>query len=79
MGGPEVEGIRESLRTADVPGVLLDLPVGYDALRALWDAHEDVAWRRTLLGAALVKITVAPAVRGRSFFDPQRIDYDWRI
>ncbi len=41
-------------------------------------ASLDLDQRRAVLDAVLERVTVGPAVRGRNFFDPDRVSYAWR-
>lgn len=41
-------------------------------------ASLDLDQRRTVLDAVLDRVTLGPAVRGRNFFDPDRVSYVWR-
>jgi site-specific DNA recombinase len=45
-------------------------------LRRDWQAN-GVEWRQSLVGAVAHRIHLAPAVRGRNFFDPSRVRVDW--
>lgn len=42
-----------------------------------WD-EADLTQRRALLAEHLEAVRILPAVRGRNFFDPDRIELDWR-
>jgi site-specific DNA recombinase len=47
-----------------------------DAARA-WEEH-DLGWRRALVSAVVDHVVVAPAVKGRNFFDPSRVRLVWK-
>lgn len=72
-----VQATERALGRRNGAGALRGLPVGQEALRAAWDMG-DVGWRRRLLSAVLESVVMKPAVRGRNFFDPERLEYRWR-
>jgi site-specific DNA recombinase len=69
---------RRALRQRTGAGVLADLSPGSAALGAAWEAGS-IGWRRALLAAVLERVEVGPAVRGRNFFDPERVKFVWRF
>ena len=73
-----IDATRRALARRDGSSTLQALPSGSGALRDAWDAG-DVQWRRRLLGAVLERVVLHPAVRGRNTFDPDRLEYRWRV
>lgn len=70
-----ITALRDKLATtATGPAIDTASPEG---LRAQWDNH-DLAWRRQLIGVVIDQVVIAPAVRGRNFFDPGRVQLIWR-
>jgi site-specific DNA recombinase len=59
-------------------GMLAGLPSDPDRLAAAL-ASGDVPWTRSVLGLVLDRIVVGPAVRGRNFFDPDRVECAWLV
>ncbi len=57
--------------------VLATVPVGRSALETAW-TDADISWRRALIRAVLDSVVVNPAVQGRNFFDPSRVELVWR-
>lgn len=57
--------------------ILLSVPSGAEALRSAW-AERDIVWRRAVLRTVLERVTLNPAVKGRTKFDPERVDLRWR-
>lgn len=64
------------LAEAAAPAVA-DLPRVEEELRQTWE-QGDLEQRRSLVGLVLDRVVVNPAVRGRNFFDPDRVDLVWR-
>lgn len=58
-------------------GPLSELPATEEGIVGAF-AERDVAWCRAVLGAVLEEIELAPAVRGRNTFDPDRVSCRWR-
>ncbi|MDP9233097.1 MAG: recombinase family protein [Actinomycetota bacterium] len=56
--------------------VLSELPAG-KALEKAW-AEGNLEWRRAVIGAVIEKVVLHPAVKGRNFFDPERVEIVWR-
>ena len=46
-------------------------------LADLWES-EDVQWRNRVASTLFEKIVVHPAVQGRNFYDPDRVEIVWR-
>ncbi len=70
-----IETLRAALATAVVTRPLRD-PV---AVRAAWlNGSYDLEQKRAVLNLLLERVDVAPAVRGRSYFDPARLHVIWR-
>lgn len=68
-----------ALSRADVTRTLEDVPDDLDGIRDyLLDEDIETTRRRAVILAAVEKITVAPAVKGRHRFDAERLDPDWR-
>lgn len=57
--------------------MLIMLPRSRAALEAAWE-DADLHWRKALLHAVLEAVVVNPAVKGRNFFDPARVELVWR-
>lgn len=64
------EGLRRQQTTESLPPELPDV----DDIGAAWPSL-DLAARRLVIEAATESLTIGPAVRGRSTFDPQRISF----
>lgn len=73
----EAQAARDSLSRRTGSEALMGVPHGERALRAAWDAGT-VSWRRALVGAVVERVDLAPAVKGRNFFDPDRVSIAWR-
>jgi hypothetical protein len=58
--------------------VLATLPSGLRALEAAWEDGE-VSWRKALVRVVLEAVVLHPAVMGRNFFDPSRVELVWRV
>jgi site-specific DNA recombinase len=57
-------------------GMLTELPTDPDGIVAALTCR-DAAWSRSLLGVVLDRVEVGPAVRGRNWFDPDRVICWW--
>ena len=57
--------------------MLATVPVGRSALETAW-TDADISWRKALIRAVLDSVVVNPAVKGRNFFDPSRVELVWR-
>lgn len=68
-------GIAKKATGATLPP---DLPESEETLRELWDS-KPVSWRRHLTGTLVDRVEVGPAVKGRNFFDPDRVIVHWRF
>jgi site-specific DNA recombinase len=68
---------RKALERHGRTGVLSGLSRGAEALRVMWD-ERDLTWRRALVSAVIEKVILKPAVKGRNFFDPERVEVVWR-
>lgn len=67
--------IVERTETAEsLPMVLPDV----DDLRPVWDRLQ-VPARQLVLAAFVESLVIAPAVRGRNRFDPDRVNIEWRV
>jgi hypothetical protein len=69
----KIDSVRSELATIDSGRVLMDIPRSQRALRIAWD-ERGLDWRRAVVDAVLEKILVHPAVKGRNFFDPSRVE-----
>ena len=49
-----------------------------DRLRAVWD-EMPIERRQAVIGAILDRVTIAPGVRGRNRFDPERVSPTWKL
>ena len=65
---------RRALEDAAAPPMVVRI-LGED-LRAHWEAS-DVEWRRSLLRLVLDRIVLNSAVKGRNFFDSNRVEIVW--
>ena len=72
-----IEQAKSRLRRDTANRVLAELPAGRQALEEAW-VEADVSWRRSLVAAVVERVVVGPAIRGRNFFDPDRIKLVWR-
>jgi site-specific DNA recombinase len=50
---------------------------GGAAVKAAWE-QRDTEWRRALLRALIDRVTIQPCGRGKTRFDPARVDVTWR-
>jgi hypothetical protein len=71
-----IDATRRSLARRDRTGILHDLPTSAGTFRAAWDGSY-VEWRRRPLVAVVEHVKVPPAVKGRNFFDPDRVEIVW--
>lgn len=55
------------------------LPRGGEALRAWWDASDDVDERKRFLAALIERVVLHPAKPGHNRFDPERVEVLWRV
>jgi site-specific DNA recombinase len=58
-------------------GLLAGLAGAQQLARARWEAG-DLEWRRSVIAPLVERIDVAPALRGRNRFDPNRLSPVWR-
>lgn len=72
-----IEATKRALAHRNTSETLQGLPLGQGALRDTWEAWTNQQ-RRRLLQTVLDAIVLHPAVRGRNFFDPNRVEYRWR-
>ncbi|MGH2358353.1 MAG: recombinase family protein [Candidatus Limnocylindria bacterium] len=70
-----IKAARVKLARTNGTGPLRAL-LGAD-LRDAWE-HEELLWRREVLGAVVDRIIIGPAVPGRNAFDPVRASIEWR-
>lgn len=73
----QAQAARDGVHRRRGVAVLRGLPAGEEALRAVWDAAT-VSWRRALVSAVVERVELAAALRGRNFFDPERVNVVWR-
>ncbi|MGF1667472.1 MAG: hypothetical protein ACFCVC_14515 [Acidimicrobiia bacterium] len=52
-------------------------PIDVDELRRLWETGE-VEWTNRVAASILESVVVHPAVVGRNYFDPGRLEVRWR-
>jgi DNA invertase Pin-like site-specific DNA recombinase len=73
------DSLRSSVAsmTTGAAVAISDFPATEDAIRDRWDS-ETVEWRRRLTGLLVDRVVVAPAVKGRNFFDPSRVGVAWK-
>ena len=57
--------------------VLADVGSSREELETWWEAH-DVSLRKALVAAVVEKVIIKPAVRGRNYFDADRVEIVWR-
>lgn len=48
-----------------------------EALRKAWP-HLEISQRRSIAAAIIDHVTIAPALHGRNWFDPDRVNINWR-
>jgi len=64
------DDLRDRLST---PATALDI----DTLRDLWNS-ERVEWRNRVATTLIESVTIRPAIRGRTVYDPERVEVVWR-
>ncbi|MCA1853423.1 MAG: recombinase family protein [Beggiatoa sp.] len=69
----KIEEARADLSKVESGRVFMDFPRSERALRATWD-ERGLDWRRAVVDAVLEKVVLHPAVKGRNFFDPHRVE-----
>lgn len=69
----KIDDARAGLSKAESGRVFMDFPRSERALRAAWD-DRGLDWRRAVVDAVLEKVILHSAVRGRNFFDPDRVE-----
>jgi len=69
----KIEGARTDLSKVESGRVFMDFPRSERALRAAWE-ERGLDWRRAVVDAVFEKVVVHPAVKGRNFFDPRRVE-----
>jgi hypothetical protein len=75
-----LQAAKGALARVDTVRVLEDVPAGFEELRGfLLDADVAVSRRRAVVFQVLVRVSVAPAVKGRHRFDPERLAPEWRV
>jgi hypothetical protein len=74
----KIEEAKSRLGTKTHNRVLASLPSGRSALQLAWESA-DLSWRRALVSAVIDQVEVGPAVRGRNYFDADRLDIRWRV
>ena len=71
---------RAALASADVVRTLDGVPTDADGIRAyLLDSDIETTRRRAVVLAAVERVTVSPAVKGRGRFDAGRLTPTWRV
>lgn len=73
----KIEDARSELSKIESGRVFMDFPRSERALRAAW-GERGLEWRRTVVDAVLEKVVLHPAVKGRNFFDPNRVEVIFR-
>jgi DNA invertase Pin-like site-specific DNA recombinase len=70
----KLDGQRDELRSR-----LTSAPddLDLDTLRELWES-ERVDWKARVAATLIESVTINPAVRGRSKYDPDRVEVRWR-
>lgn len=71
-----IAAAEETLARRARRGAIAGLPSGGDSLRGWWEQAE-LDQRRALVGLLVSEVIVHPAVRGRTTFDPTRIEVTW--
>lgn len=72
-----IDRARDQLAKAESGRVFLDFPSSEKALREAW-ADRGLDWRRAVVDGVLEKVVLHPAVKGRNFFDPKRVELVFR-
>jgi DNA invertase Pin-like site-specific DNA recombinase len=71
------QALEVGLRADDDAAVLSALPDSEAALREAWGTAS-LDWKRAVVQAVVERVVIGPAVRGRNFFDPDRVAVEWR-
>lgn len=69
----KIEAARQKLARIDSGRVFADFPRSESLLRTAWD-ERGLDWRRAVVDAVLERVILHPAVKGRNFFDPKRVE-----
>lgn len=70
----QLQGVEAETSLALRGSVLAGLPLALPDLRAEWDAHaDDIEWRRQVLRAAQLRVSVIAPGRGPKAFDPATV------
>jgi site-specific DNA recombinase len=71
------EALRSRLARTDDAAILAGLPTEAKALARAWeDASLDD--RRQIVAATIDRVVIHPGVKGRNYFDPERVEIKWR-
>ena len=73
-----LEDARARLSRSAGTGAVASFVGRSGALRGVWD-DLDLDRRRAVVGAVVAEVTVGPAVKGRNFFDPTRVEIVWAV
>jgi DNA invertase Pin-like site-specific DNA recombinase len=69
----KIEQVRSDLSKIESGRVFMDFPRSEHALRTAWE-ERGLEWRRAVVDAVIEKVVLRPAVKGRNFFDPDRVE-----
>jgi DNA invertase Pin-like site-specific DNA recombinase len=69
----KIEESRSELSKVESGRVFMDFPRSERALRTSWE-ERGLDWRRAVVDAVLERVVLHPAVKGRNFFDPNRVE-----
>lgn len=73
-----IETTRRELARNAGTRVVASVPSTRKALEKAWE-ERGLEWRRSLLSLVLDRVVLHPALKGRNFFDPERVELVWRV
>lgn len=74
----KIEDARAELAKIESGRVFMDFPRSERALRDAWE-NRGLEWRRAVVDAVLDRVVLHPAVKGRNFFDPNRVEIVFKV
>ncbi|MBA2312134.1 MAG: recombinase family protein [Actinobacteria bacterium] len=73
----KIDGGRTQLSEVESGRVFMDFPRSENELRSAWE-NRGLDWRRAVVDAVLEGVTLHSAVKGRNFFDPERVELTFK-